>query len=95
MAHDRERPRADSTGPRKAPGRTVSPSSFAGLGLQLAVSIILFLYLGKWVDGKLGTAPVFLIIGVFLGAAAGFYSMIRALTAAQRGDGEGGGDTNR
>ncbi|HEU4643471.1 MAG TPA: AtpZ/AtpI family protein [Gemmatimonadaceae bacterium] len=76
----------------------MSPSSFAGHGFQLVISILLFLYLGKWVDGKLGTAPAFLIVGVFLGAAAGFYSMIRALTAHQRDDRddrEDGGSTNR
>ncbi|HEX6534481.1 MAG TPA: AtpZ/AtpI family protein [Gemmatimonadaceae bacterium] len=62
----------------------MSASQFAGLGFQLAASIFLFLYLGKWVDGKLGTAPAFLIVGVFVGAAAGFYAMIRALRSAPR-----------
>lgn len=62
----------------------MSASHFAGMGLQLAASIFLFLYLGKWVDGKLGTEPAFLIVGVFVGAAAGFYAMIRALRSVPR-----------
>jgi F0F1-type ATP synthase assembly protein I len=58
--------------------------AFAGHGIQLAVSILLCLYAGRWLDRKLGTDPLFLIVGVFVGAAAGMYSMIRALTHAQR-----------
>lgn len=54
---------------------------YAGVGLQFAVSIVLFLYLGQWIDGKLGTAPWGLIIGVFTGAGAAFYSMYRKLMA--------------
>lgn len=58
--------------------------AFAGHGIELALSILLCLYAGKWLDGKLGTEPLFLIVGAFLGAAAGMYSMIRSLTDAQR-----------
>jgi F0F1-type ATP synthase assembly protein I len=59
-----------------------SASEFAGVGLQFALSIIVFLYLGQWLDRRLGTAPWFLIGGVFLGAGGGFYSMYRKLMAA-------------
>jgi F0F1-type ATP synthase assembly protein I len=63
-----------------------SVSEFAGVGLQFAVSIIVFLYLGQWLDRKLGTAPWLLIIGVFVGAGASFYGMYRKLMAAQARD---------
>ncbi|MDQ8154667.1 MAG: AtpZ/AtpI family protein, partial [Gemmatimonadota bacterium] len=59
-------------------------AQFMGLGLQFVLSLLLFLYIGKWVDGKLGTDPWFLILGVFTGASAAFYSMYRALKAAER-----------
>lgn len=77
----------------------LSGSDFAGLGLQFAISVLLFLYVGNRVDLWLGTRPVFLIAGVFLGAGAAFYSMYRKVSAAQRasrpgpragGDGGGG-----
>ena len=58
-------------------------TEFAGVGLQFAVSILVFLYLGQWLDRKLGTGPCYLIGGVFLGAGASFYSMYRKLMAAQ------------
>lgn len=57
---------------------------FAGLGFQLVASILLFLYGGQWLDRQLGTDPIFLLLGVFIGAAAAIYSMYRSLMAEQR-----------
>jgi F0F1-type ATP synthase assembly protein I len=54
---------------------------YAGIGLQFAASIILFLYVGQWVDRRFGTAPWGVILGVFTGAGAAFYSMYRKLMA--------------
>lgn len=64
--------------------RGVSGAEFAGVGVQFAAAILLFLWLGQWVDRRFGTTPIFLIIGVFTGAGGGFYSMYRRLMAAQR-----------
>jgi hypothetical protein len=65
-----------------------SPASLAGVGFQFVGSILLFLFIGKfigkWLDSKLGTDPWLLILGVFIGAAGGFYSMYRKVVAAQR-----------
>lgn len=55
-----------------------------GVGLQFALSIVLFLFVGRWLDAKLGTAPWLLLAGVMLGAAAGFYSLYRQLVIAPR-----------
>lgn len=60
----------------------------AGIGLQFALSILLFLWLGQWIDRKLGTAPLFLLVFVFAGAAASFYSIYRRLMELQRRDDE-------
>lgn len=57
---------------------------YAGLGLQFALSILLFLYAGQWLDRRLGTGQLFLLIGVFVGASAAFYSMYRTLIREQR-----------
>ena len=69
-------------------GATLTAGSLAGLGLQFALTILVFLYVGQWLDRKLGTAPWLLLLGVFIGAAGGFYSLYRALTASQRRDPE-------
>lgn len=52
----------------------------AGVGLQFAASIVLFLLAGQWLDARLGTEPWLLIAGVMIGAAAGFFSLYRQLT---------------
>ena len=85
MARDSKetRKRAESPLDRGAFGSGPA-AQFMGLGLQFVLSLLLFLYLGKWVDGKLGTAPWFLILGVFIGAAAAFYSMYRRLKVEER-----------
>lgn len=48
---------------------------FTGYGLTWALSVLLFLLGGWWVDGRLGTTPLFTFVGAFVGAAAGFYSL--------------------
>ena len=64
--------------PRESRGPS-SIGTYAGLGLQFAISILIFLFVGQWADKKLGTSPWLLIAGVFLGAAAAFYSIYRRL----------------
>ena len=76
------RPSNTPLDPRQRPDKGVSVGDYAGFGIQFAASIVVFLYLGQWLDRKLGTAPWLLIIGVFLGAGASFYSMYRKLMAA-------------
>jgi F0F1-type ATP synthase assembly protein I len=56
---------------------------FLGIGLTWVGSTVLFLYLGKLVDGWVGTDQVFTIIGAFVGIAAGFYYVYRQVTAGQ------------
>ncbi len=48
---------------------------FLGYGLQWAMATVLFLFLGWLADGWLGTKPLLTIIGAFVGAGAGFYSL--------------------
>ncbi len=66
----------------------LSGADFAGVGLQFAFAIIVFLYAGQWVDDRLGTNGLFTIAGAFVGAGAAFYNMYRKITAAQRRDDE-------
>ena len=78
------------TGPRGAGGRRaekgVSGAEFAGIGFQFAAAILVFVFLGVWLDRRLGTAPWLLIVCVFVGAAGGFYSMYRKMTTATSRD---------
>jgi ATP synthase protein I len=65
-------------------GSAPAASDLAGIGLQFAISIVLFVFAGQWLDRRLGTGPLFLIVGVFVGAGGAFYSMYRKLMAVQR-----------
>jgi F0F1-type ATP synthase assembly protein I len=70
--------------PRKKPPPSVPMGEMAGVGLQFAASILLFLFAGSWLDGRLGTGPWLMVAGVFVGGAAGFYSMYRRLVIVPR-----------
>lgn len=48
---------------------------FLGFGMTWALAVLLFLGIGAWVDSKIGTTPFLMIIGAFVGGAAGFYSL--------------------
>ena len=73
--------------PRNA-APALSASEFAGVGVQFAAVILVFVFAGVWLDKRLGTSPWFVLICVFVGAASGFYSMYSKIMAAQRRDAE-------
>lgn len=74
----------DAASEKKSRAKGTSPVMFAGAGFELAGCILLGLFAGQWLDKKLGTAPWLLILGVFIGAAAGIFNMYRTLTTAER-----------
>jgi F0F1-type ATP synthase assembly protein I len=45
---------------------------FAGIGIQFAMTILVFAFAGVWLDSRLGTSPWLILISVFVGAAGGF-----------------------
>lgn len=57
---------------------------YSGLGLQWALSVLLFIAVGWWLDGRLGVAPLFTIAGAFVGGGAGFYSFYMNLVVEPR-----------
>ena len=54
-------------------------ASYSHLGITFAVSILIFLFIGKYLDKKWGSEPYLMLLGAFLGATAGFYYMIKEL----------------
>ena len=65
--------------PGGSPAKPSSPDTagLAGMGIQFLVAILLFLFIGRWLDARLGTAPWLLILGVFVGAGASMFAMYR------------------
>jgi F0F1-type ATP synthase assembly protein I len=79
----------DEKGLRKTtPSGGLSGADFAGVGIQFAAAIVVFLFAGQWLDKKLGTSGLFTLIGVFIGGSGAFYLLHRKITAAQRRDDE-------
>lgn len=62
----------------------VDAAQYLGYGLSWALSTGLFLVGGWLVDRWLGTLPLFLIVGAFVGAGAGFYSLYYHLVIEPR-----------
>jgi F0F1-type ATP synthase assembly protein I len=62
----------------------VSGSEFAGVGLQFALTIVLFALAGIWLDRRLGTSPWFVLLMVFGGASLGFWSMYRRMVGSAK-----------
>jgi F0F1-type ATP synthase assembly protein I len=58
---------------------------YAGLGIQLGVTILVFVLIGQWADRKLGTGGVITIAAAFLGFGGTMYSLIRQLNKKDGG----------
>jgi len=57
---------------------------YAGLGVQLAATVLGGALLGRWADGKLGTDGLLTVAGVFLGFGATMYSLVMSLKRDQK-----------
>jgi hypothetical protein len=56
--------------------RTTHP---LGAGMTMIAVVALFALGGRWLDGKTGLGPLFLLIGFFIGAFGGFIHLVAAL----------------
>jgi F0F1-type ATP synthase assembly protein I len=52
---------------------------YIGLGTQLAASILIMFFLGRWLDQKFESEPALTIIFAFLGGFGGVYNFIRVV----------------
>jgi Putative F0F1-ATPase subunit Ca2+/Mg2+ transporter len=64
---------------------------YAGLGVQLAVSLLVFVLAGQWADKKLGTGGILTVVAAFVGFGGTMYSLIRSLNR-DAGKQDGGGE---
>jgi len=59
---------------------------YIGLGMQLAVTVTIMVFLGIWLDDYFNTSPVLIIICSFFGVFAGMYSFIRSVIKSGKDD---------
>lgn len=62
--------------------RDVAP--YMGLGVQLAATIVIMVFIGDWIDGKLGYNYIFTIIFSVFGITAGIYNLIRSVYVIEK-----------
>jgi F0F1-type ATP synthase assembly protein I len=54
---------------------------YLGLGMQLALSVLLFFFIGWWIDGAYGSGPFGMLIGLAVGITGGMIKFIRTVTS--------------
>ena len=59
-------------------------ASYATVGLEFGLSLLVGLFGGRWLDGKLGTGHWLTFIGFGFGVAAGYRAIYRAAQAVNR-----------
>ena len=57
--------------------REVGP--YLGLGMQLAITVTVMVFVGIWLDEKFDLSPVFTIVFASLGIFAGLYNFIKSV----------------
>jgi len=53
---------------------------FLTLGLQLAITVVVFFFLGRWADQKLESTPWLTLLGLGIGMTGGFIRFFRTAT---------------
>ena len=52
---------------------------YSGLGIQMAASVIICLYIGIWIGTKLGSENLGALFGTFFGLFASIYNLIKQI----------------
>jgi F0F1-type ATP synthase assembly protein I len=77
----------------RPPSLIQEAAPYLGLGVQLAVAVLVFYFIGSWADGKLNTTPWLMITGVTIGIVGGliqFFKTVSRLTKNDSTNGNGG-----
>lgn len=64
--------------PKRSPGSTFRRADrYASIGFQIALSLVVYVLAGNWLDKKLGTGPWLTLVGAVLGFVTMMYLIIR------------------
>lgn len=71
--------------PKEPKGRALENLAYVTqIGISMLVPIMLGLYIGKWIDKKLGTGPIFLFAFILMGIVSSFINLFK-MTEKQTG----------
>jgi ATP synthase protein I len=59
---------------------------YLSIGTALAVTVLVGLGGGYWLDGRLGTRPLFFLVGGVIGLAAAMYHFMKTVSELKRKD---------
>jgi F0F1-type ATP synthase assembly protein I len=65
-------------------GEWKAVGSYGTVGLEVVLSILLGLFGGRWLDGKFGTAPWLMLLGLVFGVGAAVRSLLHIRRQMQR-----------
>jgi F0F1-type ATP synthase assembly protein I len=87
---DSESPnRQSDTGQKKeiVPSISRNFAPFLTMGFQFAAAVVLFFFLGHWIDNKFDIAPIGKLVGVVVGSTGGFikfFKTVASITADEK-----------
>ncbi len=55
--------------------------AYLTLGFQLAAAVVVFFFLGDWIDKRYGTAPIGKLIGTSIGMIGGFVKFFKSVAS--------------
>jgi F0F1-type ATP synthase assembly protein I len=61
-----------------------SAGPILGSGIQLAATVVLMFFLGRWLDSKFGSDPWLMLVGTFFGLGAGLYNFVKIVQRADK-----------
>jgi ATP synthase protein I len=61
---------------------------YLGTGVQLAATVVIMFFLGRWLDGVTGWDPLLTLVFAFFGIAAGIYNFIKTVLALGKSEDE-------
>jgi len=64
--------------------KSLRAASYSTVGLELALSVLVGMLGGRWLDGRFATDPVLTFVGLVFGCAAGFRFVYRAATRMRK-----------
>ncbi len=59
-------------------------ANYLGLGVQLAASVVIMVFVGIWLDEKFNTEPVLTIVCSLLGIFAGMYNFLKTVLKSDK-----------
>ena len=64
---------------KKLGGALRETAPYLTLGIQLAITVVVFFFLGKYADDYFGTKPWLMIAGIAVGSAGGMIKFFRTV----------------